>query len=69
MILFISSKHYLQSRVLIGQQQETRLEIKNDKNKPAENNRSSKRQEVFIILTVSERKEILICKNEDLLGQ
>ena len=53
----------------MGQQQETRLEIKNDKNKPAENNRSSKRQEVFIILTVSERKEILICKNEDLLGQ
>ena len=47
LILFISSKHYLQSRVLIGQQQETRLEIKNDKNKPAENNRLSKRQEVF----------------------
>ena len=31
----------------MGQQQETRLEIKNDKNKPAEHNRLSKRQEVF----------------------
>ena len=41
LILFISSKHYLQSRVLIGQQQETRLEIKNDKNKLAEDNRLS----------------------------
>ena len=46
-MLYISSKHYLQSRVLIGQQQETRLEIKNDKNKPAEKNRLRKRQEVF----------------------
>ena len=26
---------------------ETKLEIKNDKNKPAKNNRLSKRQEVF----------------------
>ena len=31
----------------MGQQQETRLEIKNDKNKPAENDSLSKRQEVF----------------------
>ena len=46
-MLYISSKHYLQSRVLIGQQQETRLETKNDKNKPAENHRLRKRQEVF----------------------
>ena len=41
LILFISSKHYLQSRVLSGQQQETRLEIKNNKNKPAKKNRLS----------------------------
>ena len=46
-MLFFSSKHYIQSRVLVGQHQDTRLEIKNDKNKPAENNRLSKRQEVF----------------------
>ena len=46
-MLFISSKGYLQSRVLIGQQEETRLEIKSDKNKLAENNRLNKRQEVF----------------------
>ena len=31
----------------MGQQEETRLEIKNDEKKTAENNRLKKRQEVF----------------------
>ena len=50
LIPFVSRAHYLQSGVLIGQQQETRSEI-NVKNIPEKKKkkkkRLSKRQEVF----------------------